>query len=527
MLAYADFTLPFRLYTDASNQGLGAVLAQVQDGVEHVVAYASCSLHPTERNDPNYSSFKLELLALKWAITEKFKSYLMGSKCLVFTDNNPVAHIQTARLGATEQRWVSQLAAYDFEVKYRPGRENTNADALSRTPLQPLPTELAKVCLLSLEPSASADVAALLPHEEWKKVQQEDGNLQRLIRYVFSNSTPQLSERKALPAAIKLLLRQRNRLIIRDGVLYRRLNHPKTKELVFQVVCPAARKKEVWEKYHQAAGHAGVERTLAVIRRHFFWPWMEMEVRQMYHSCVTCSLQKDKDMPKAPLQPISVSFPLEVVAMDFLSLSRPQDAYQNILVMTDMFTRYSWAVPTHDQTAPTTAIALWSSVILPFGCPMRLHADQGPNFESAVMHQLCDLYGVSKSRTTPYHPAGNGRVERMNQTLLDMLRTLTMEKQARWHQYLPELLQVYNNTPHSSTGFAPAYLMFGRHLRLPVDVSLGIEHPLPKFNWGNWVTEHHQRLSHAFHLAQQQMMTATAQQKQYYDRQAKVTPLVA
>lgn len=78
ILAYADFTKPFLLYTDASNLGLGAVLAQRQDGVERVIAYASRSLHPAERNDANYSSFKLELLALKWALSEKFKDYLWG-----------------------------------------------------------------------------------------------------------------------------------------------------------------------------------------------------------------------------------------------------------------------------------------------------------------------------------------------------------------------------------------------------------------------------------------------------------------
>lgn len=125
ILAYADYSEPFVLYTDASNFGLGAVLAQKQNGQERVVAYASRSLHPSERNDANYSSFKLELLALKWAITEKFKDYLMGSKVIAYTDNNPVAHLQTAHLGATEQRWIAQLAAFDYEVKYRSGRERT------------------------------------------------------------------------------------------------------------------------------------------------------------------------------------------------------------------------------------------------------------------------------------------------------------------------------------------------------------------------------------------------------------------
>lgn len=113
------------------HQGLGVVLSQVQDGREHVIAYASRSLHSAERNYANYSSFKLELLALKWAVTEKFKDYLTGAKFTVVTDNNRVAHLQTAKLGAVEQRWVAQLASYDFVVKYWAGQENGNADSLS------------------------------------------------------------------------------------------------------------------------------------------------------------------------------------------------------------------------------------------------------------------------------------------------------------------------------------------------------------------------------------------------------------
>lgn len=90
----------------------------------HVIAYASQSLHPTERNGANYSSFKLELLALKWAITEKFKDCFTGAKFTWYTDNNPVVHLQTSQLGATEQRWVAQLASFYFEVMYHAGKEN-------------------------------------------------------------------------------------------------------------------------------------------------------------------------------------------------------------------------------------------------------------------------------------------------------------------------------------------------------------------------------------------------------------------
>lgn len=107
--------------------------------MEHVIAFAS--LRGAEKNDRNYSAFKLELLALKWAITEKFKEYIMYSKFTVLSDHNPLHYLASANLGAVEQRWVAQLADYHFEVCYKPGRQNTNADVLSRIPVTTEPDE--------------------------------------------------------------------------------------------------------------------------------------------------------------------------------------------------------------------------------------------------------------------------------------------------------------------------------------------------------------------------------------------------
>lgn len=132
VLAYADFSRPFILETDASHSGLGAVLSQETDGCVRPVAYASRGVRPTERNMSNYSSMKLEFLALKWAVTDKFREYLLGHKCIVYTDNNPLSHLQSAKLGAAEHRWAAELAAFDLEIKYRSGQNNRNADAVSQ-----------------------------------------------------------------------------------------------------------------------------------------------------------------------------------------------------------------------------------------------------------------------------------------------------------------------------------------------------------------------------------------------------------
>ena len=133
ILAYANYKKSFQLQTDASDFSLGAVLYQRDDdNHQRVIAFASHSLSNAEKN---YPAHKLEFLALKWAITDRFHEYLYGGQFDVYTDNNPLTYILTsAKLDATGQRWVASLANYDFQIFYRPRKTNIEADALSRIP---------------------------------------------------------------------------------------------------------------------------------------------------------------------------------------------------------------------------------------------------------------------------------------------------------------------------------------------------------------------------------------------------------
>ena len=138
ILAYPDYSKKFILETDASLKGLGVVLSQEDDeGNSHVISYASHTLKPYEHSIRKYSSAKLELLVLKWAVCEKFKDYLIGSRFTVLTDNNPLTYMRTSRLGAAQIHWLSDLALFDFEIKYRAGKSNQVADALSQHPSNP------------------------------------------------------------------------------------------------------------------------------------------------------------------------------------------------------------------------------------------------------------------------------------------------------------------------------------------------------------------------------------------------------
>ena len=526
ILGFADFKFPFRLYTDASNVGLGAVLAQMQDGKERVIAYASRSLSQTERNDINYSSFKLELLALKWAVTEKFKDYLWGSQFTVYTDNNPLVHLSTAKLGAVEQRWAAQLANYHFELKYKPGKDNVNADVLSRMPPQDHPTTSAASPYPTPE---QADVRAIQvgwDPAHWRQKQQGDLTLQRLAEYVLRGTRPTKEERRQESAAVLHLVQQWPRLQHLEGVLIRRVLDASTHEVYNQILVPLQERRPTWEAFHEKNGHLGVAKTLSVLRRSVYWPQMEKDLLAWTATCERCIRRKGRLEGKAPLVPFNAHAPLQTVAMDFLTLSRPTDSYQYILVATDVFTKYAWAMPTRDQTATTTAKQLLKHVIQPMGCPEQLHSDQAANFESALLKELCQYYSCRKTRTTAYHPQGNGTCERFNQTLLNMLGTLQEEQQSRWVQYLPELMQAYNNSVHASTGYTPHYLMFGWNARLPVEVSMGTTRMTESATTDEWVLKHHERLSRAFRMAEENIQKSGTRAKERYDTTAKAAPLL-
>lgn len=512
ILAYADFTQPFRLYTDASFEGLGAVLAQVQGGQERVIAYASRSLQPTERNDQNYSSFKLELLGLKWAVTEKIKDYLYGAEFTVFTDNNPLVHLDTARLGAVEQRWVAQLANFKYTLKYRPGAHNGNADGLSRREHgdNATPTHVNQV---------AAD-----DHRTWAERQEQDPVLKQMRRWKEQQVPPTESSDPLSPYA-KQLCREWDQMVVRDGVLGR-LHQEAGAVESFQVIIPEKAAKEIWETYHQSMGHPSADRTLKTLQLRCYWPGMTQDVKEWTATCPHCVLTKTGPEVRAPLVSITTTYPFEVVGMDYLSLGRQEDRYPYILVMTDLFSKYAVAVPTRDQSASTTAQAMYKHLIQVFGCPERILTDRGAAFESSLVKELCQLYGCQKSRTTAYHPQGNGACERFNQTLLGLLNSLTETEHSQWPNQLPALVQAYNSTTHSTTGMTPHYVVFGRHARLPVDWATGLQPVAGSHTLTGWVKKHQEALSHAYQTVQTRTRHRQELDQTRYNRRAKPATLL-
>ena len=215
-----------------------------------------------------------------------------------------------------------------------------------------------------------------------------------------------------------------------NDVLHRQVtNNDKVQQ---QIVLPSAHVNAVLEAMHNDMGHPGKDMTLSLLNDRFYWPGMSKDVEEWISHCGRCIRRKTLPNYTAPLVSIRTTSPLQLVCMDYLTLEPSKGKQQNILIITDHFTRYAQAIPTRNQTARTTAEVLFNICIVHYGIPERLYSDQGANFESKVIGELCRMTEITKSRTTSYHPLGNGMCERFNRTLLNMLGTLEPEQKKNW-----------------------------------------------------------------------------------------------
>lgn len=546
VLTYADFSKPFILNIDASSVGLGAVLYQKVDGVEKVVAYASRGLRGGERN---YPAHKLEFLSLKWAVVDKFYDYLYGNEFCVRTDNNPLTYaFKSAKLDALSHRWLAALSAFNFNIVYRSGKENIDADILSRLPGVSRSEEnvmfpdvikalfdyhLVRVCPI-IECLSFSQTAAQTPRDEvdldtpladidWKVEQARDRAISRVAEILKSSSRLTRRQMCLEDESVRKLLRERNMLFFRDGLLYRHgmsNGHP-----VDQLVVPDVFYDIIFAGLHDEAGHQGKERTLSLIKSRFFWPGLDSFVETRIRLCERCICRKTREKVSAELVSIETTYPLELVCIDFLTLDMSKGGFEKVLVITDHFTRYAQAIPMRNETARSTAKALFEQFIVHYGFPSRLHSDQGRNFESAIIRELCDIAKVEKSRTTPYHPQCNGMAERFNQTLMNMIGTLDDERKQNWKAHLPTLVHAYNATRHESTGMTPYFLMFGRHPRLAIDAFLGIEPDFSSSDRSTFIQGIQERLGFAYKAATREARRQARRHKRRYDtrvREAKV-----
>ena len=248
---------------------------------------------------------------------------------------------------------------------------------------------------------------------------------------------------------------------------------------VLQVVVPKCMTREILQSFHDdpTGGHLSRDKMLGKIRARYYWPNLDDDVKQHCRRCLECQkLKPPPILPVAPMHPIECSRPFELVSMDICGPYPISDrGNRYILVITDHFTKWVEAYPIPNQEAVTVGFC-FESFVNTFGYPDIVLTDQGRNFESALIKEMCARLKIDKRTTSAYHPQCNGQTERFNRTMNAMLAQYVSANQKDWDVWIPSVLFAYRTAVHDSTGFSPYKLLFGREPKQPIDYQF----PLPR-----------------------------------------------
>lgn len=518
VLGYPDFSQDFILDTDACLDGSGAVLSQVLDGQERVIAYASKKFSKAERR---YSVTRQELLAVVIAV-KHFRHYLYGRKFVVRTDHGSLRWLMNFKeVEGQMARWIETLSMFQYTIEHRPGTRHGNADALSRRP-----HEDEQLC--SEERQTGSDFkcgGVSLPKQfsldETREAQRADSRLEPLILALESKGKPSWKEIARFGVVTKSLWMQWQQLELHDGILYRSFERVGLGKTLQLVVPPRMRKVILQLAHdHRTSGHLGRAKTVDKVRQSYFWVNYRRDVEDWVRSCVKC--QRRKGTPKkrrAAMQPSAVGFPLERVAMDIMGpLPVSVKGNRYVLVIMDYFTKWAEAFPLPNQEAETIAEVFVTQFACRYGVPKQLHTDRGKNFDSLLLRSICKLLDIDKTLTSAYRPQSDGLVERMNRTIIDMISKYVQYDQRDWDVHLPFVLMAYRSSIQESSGLSPNLLMFGREVGIPLGLVAGrvpgTEVDSSELVYSQKIRE---RLEEAFEIARESSLVAQQRQKNYYD----------
>ena len=367
---------------------------------------------------------------------------------------------------------------------------------------------------------------------DWKQEQKEDPILYQVAKHLraphetFKAALHKVLDKKATAAYVKA----KEQLVIKNGLLYCKTWQGQADEIVFQFVVPQRHQGTTLDGCHREVAHQGQRHSTALMQECFWWPGMTQDLRNHIKKCGHCR-KYEAAPPVAPMKSLTCSGPGELLHVDFTSIEetvplKEDPVIHNVLVLQDHFSKYIVTYVVKDQTARTATETLRNGYFGLFGAPVYLVSDQGKAFMGHVIMHLCELYGVQKLRTSPYHAQTNGQVERMNQTIIHMIGKLEEDRKACWSEHLPELLLAYNATHSAVTGYSPYYLLFGRRPRIPVDYLFPTLHDSPhQTKMEVSVAAMQKRLKEVFTVARCLTSEEVARQCRYYDCKAEAVAL--
>ena len=457
---------PFHLTTDYSGLGVSAVLSQVQEGTEKLIAAAGRKTTPGEKN---YPSWKGELAGLIYGC-RKFQRILTYKPFKVYTDASALKHLSTLKqTKGIVGRWISELGGLDFEVIHKPGKLNVNADALSRRTELPEPTEEE-----IREQEEFVDQMVALDRELIRQEQAKDSVLKVVRGWVSQGAAPSKQELRGEPLEVHQYRQLFGALEIdEDGVLVLNMEAVLQEGERRKILVPHSLKERVfhYSHVHMSAGHYGSAATLARLRRNFYFPGSSTEVCNRLKTCQECIAKVTKANIKVGEHIPSLNgYPLQTLYVDLCGPVSPGNhGYRYILTVEDGYSRFVQAYPLRSKETKEVAKTLMDRFVSTFGCPVNILSDNGKEFASEVFESLMEELQIAPRKSPPYCPQGN-IVERFHRTLNAYFRVHLAREDSNWVELLPALALAYNTKTNSVTGITPFLGFFGREARLPVDL---------------------------------------------------------
>jgi len=357
-------------------------------------------------------------------------------------------------------------------------------------------------------------------HAQLRESQISDVHLEMLIKWLEDRITPSQHELYLSSPAVKRFWMCRSQLCFHQRVLYYCWEeYPQSRWLL---MVPSSLQEEVLHGCHDSptGGHLGQQKTYQRLKQNYLWHEMSVDAKLYVKSCSVCNKSKKPNVkPKAGLGSYHAGAPMEKVHIDMLGpLPESRIGNKYVLMMVDQFTKWVEIHAVPDQSADRTAKTVVNQFFSRFGSPFQIHSDQGKNFDGHLFKAVCQLYRVTKTRTTPYRPCSNGQVERYNRLLLQLVRCYLRGKQNTWDEDLQLLAAAIRAMPNRQTGFSANLLFLGREVNSPVELLMGAASAnLRKKEPAAYVTSLRETLAEVGNLTRRNLKASQANQKRLYD----------